>query len=166
VDVPRQPGNAPEDAGGQRPVSRAVTEVVRLADEIGDHAVRRRLGTLLSTPLTAQQLRLLAVLVVHGSATPHQLSGQLEVSPATITGLADRLVGAGMAERVTGTADARSRPLAPTPAGRAVVRRLLAADMAADLAVLADLTPEELAGLRLGLAGVLRSLRRAAGDDS
>jgi len=136
-----------------------VAAVLRLGAEVGEHALRRRLTPLLSTPLTVQQLRCLTVLVVEGSATPHRLSDLLAVTPATMTGLTDRLVRAGMADRVPDARDGRGRVLSPTAAGQQVVRELLAADVPTDAAVLSALTDEELAGLRVGFSGLLRVLR-------
>jgi len=136
-----------------------VLSVLRLAEEVSTHGVRRRLGTLLHIALTVQQLRCLTILVVEGGATPHRLSGLLDVSPATMTGIADRLERAGMITRRPDERDGRGRLLAPTTAGQAVVRQLLASDMTADVDLLTGLTPDELAGLRLGLTGLLRQFR-------
>jgi len=135
--------------------------VLHLGARISGYSVRRRLGPLLQTPLTVQQLRCLTVLVVEGSATPHQLSALLQVSPATMTGIVDRLVRADMVDRAQDSRDGRSRVLSPTAAGQRVVRELLASDMEIDLTVLQSLHPDELDALRLGLTGLLRVLRSA-----
>jgi DNA-binding MarR family transcriptional regulator len=137
----------------------AVEELLRLAQEVSVYGVRRRLGTLLHTPLTVQQLRCLTILVLEGSAAPAQVSALLEVSPATMTGIADRLERAGMIVRRTDDRDHRGRTLSPTTAGQAVVRQLMASDVAADADLLVGLSSEELAGLELGLTGMLRQLR-------
>ena len=136
-----------------------VAAVLRLGAAVSAHALRRRLTPLLSVPLTVQQLRCLTILVVEGSATPNQLSGLLEVTPATTTGITDRLVRAGMADRAPDSRDGRGRVVSPTPAGLRVVRELLASDVETDAALLGELTAGELEGLRLGLTGVLRVLR-------
>ena len=136
-----------------------VVAVLRLGEEVSHHSVRRRLAPLLQTPLTVQQLRCLTVLVVEGAATPHQLSALLQVSPATTTGITDRLVRAGMVDRAQDSRDGRARVLTPTTAGQRVVRELLASDVETDAAVLRGLTTAELAGLERGLAGLLRELR-------
>jgi DNA-binding MarR family transcriptional regulator len=138
----------------------AVQAVLRLGAEVSDHTMRRRLGPLLQTPLTVQQLRCLTILVVEGRATPHALSAQLQVSPATMTGIADRLVRAGMVDPTPDSRDGRGRVLSPTAAGQHVVRELLASDVETDAAVLRGLSPEELSGLELALTGILRELRR------
>lgn len=141
-----------------------VREVLRLAEELGEHGTRRRLGALLETPLTVQQLRALTVVVLEGAVAPAQLSALLHVTPATVTGIADRLERAGMLTRGTDDRDHRGRTLRATPAGRSVVRTLLAADMEADADLLLGLTPEELAGLAAGFAAMLRQLRGSPAD--
>ena len=151
-----------EDPVAARDLSPEVAKVFRLAQDVSVYGVRRRLGTLLQTPLTVQQLRCLTILVLEGSAAPQQLSSLLEVTPATMTGIADRLVRAGMIMRRTDARDHRSRALSPTPAGQAVVRQLLASDMEADADLLTGLTTEELTGLELALTGMLRLLRSSA----
>ncbi|WP_222195885.1 MarR family winged helix-turn-helix transcriptional regulator [Modestobacter italicus] len=136
-----------------------VQAVLRLGAEVGDHGMRRRLEPLLDTPLTLQQLRCLTFLVVEGSATPLLLSELLGVSPATTTGLVDRLVRAGMVDRSPDTRDGRGKVLSPTRDGVRVVRRLMAADVETDATVLQALDPDELDALRRGLTGLLRVLR-------
>jgi len=136
-----------------------VRDVLLLTEEIGAYEVRRRLGALLHTPLTVQQLRCMTILVVQGSSTPQQLSDLLEVTPGTMTGITDRLVRDGMITRHTDNRDGRSRTLTPTEQGQAIVHKLLASTTEADIALLSGLTAEELDGLRVGLTGMLRELR-------
>jgi DNA-binding MarR family transcriptional regulator len=144
---------------GLRDLPPEVTAVLRLGAQISDHSVRRRLGPLLQTPLTVQQLRCLTAVVVEGTATPQHLSTLLQVSPATMTGIADRLVRAGMVDRAQDSRDGRGRVLTATDTGQRVVRELLASDVETDAAVLRGLSAEELAGLERGLTGMLRELR-------
>ncbi len=149
------------DRAGTEPtcaVAPEVAAVLELGAQVSEHALRRKLTPLLSTPLTVQQLRCLTILVIEGSATPHRLSDLLVVTPATTTGIIDRLVRAGMADRVPDSRDGRGRVLSPTAAGQQVVRELLAADVQTDAALLHELTADELAGLHRGLRGVLRVL--------
>ncbi len=151
-----------EDPVAARQLPPEVARVLRLAQDVSVHGVRRRLGALLQTPLTVQQLRCLTILVLEGSAAPQQLSSLLEVSPATMTGIADRLLRAGMITRQTDARDHRGRTLSPTAEGQAVVRQLLASDMEADADLLGGLSTEELAGLELALTGMLRLLGSSA----
>ena len=156
-DTSDRPDEGPPLAG----LPAEVAAVLQLGAEVSGYAIRRRLTPLLATHLTVQQLRCLTILVLEGHATPQRLSEMLEVSPATMTGITDRLVRAGMVDRVQDSRDGRGRVVSPTAAGVQVVRELLASDVETDAALLAALTAEELAGLRLGLSGVLRVLRDA-----
>ncbi|GAB3347072.1 MarR family transcriptional regulator [Modestobacter lapidis] len=149
-DASLRPPAGPEDP--------AVAAVLRLGAQVSEHAMRRKLAPLLATPLTVQQLRCLTILVIEGSATPHHLSDLLAVTPATMTGITDRLVRSGMADRVQDSRDGRGRVVSPTAAGLQVVRELLASDIETDAALLSALAADELAGLRLGLSGILRVL--------
>ncbi|GAA4753030.1 hypothetical protein GCM10023328_40280 [Modestobacter marinus] len=154
------PEDVPDDwPEGWRDLPAEVLAVLCLGAEIGDYGMRHRLGPLLDTPLTVQQLRGLTFLVIEGATTPLRLSELLGVSAATTTGLVDRLVRADMVERTPDSRDGRGRVLTPTRAGVRVVRRLMASDVETDAAVLQALRPAELAALRQGLAGVLRVLR-------
>ena len=154
----------PEDwPAGWQELPAPVVAVLRLGAEVGDHGIRRRLGPLLDIPLTLQQLRCLTFLVVEGSTTPQHLSELLGVSPATTTGLTDRLVRAGMVDRAQDSRDGRGKVLSPTRDGVRVVRQLMASDVQTDAAVLQSLYPEELEALHRGLTGVLRVLR-STGD--
>ena len=153
-------GPVPEDwPAGWRELPEPVLAVLRLGAEVGDHGIRRRLGPLLDTPLTLQQLRCLTFLVVEGPTTPQHLSELVGVSPATTTGLVDRLVRAGMVDRVPDSRDGRGKVLSPTRDGVVVVRRLMASDVETDATILQALHPDELAALHQGLAGILRVLR-------
>lgn len=145
------------------PSSEDVTRVLGLVEEVGGYGLRRRLGALLQVPLTVQQLRALTALVVEGQSSPARLGALLEIAPATTTGIADRLERAGMITRRADDRDGRGRTLTATPAGHAVVRQLLAADVADDAEVLAGLTPAELAGFEAALQGLLRELGRMDG---
>ena len=156
------PDDVPDDwPEGWRDLPAEVLAVLCLGAQIGDYSMRRRLEPLLDTPLTLQQLRCLTFLVVEGSATPLLLSELLGVSPATTTGLVDRLVRAGMVDRAPDSRDGRGKVLSPTRDGVRVVRRLMASDVETDAEVLQALRPDELAALHRGLAGVLRVLRDA-----
>lgn len=72
-------------------------------------ASRLHLGT---TELTA-----LAHLVEAGELTPKELAGRLGITPGSVTGVADRLVEAGLLARVPHPSDRRSLLLRPTPTG-------------------------------------------------
>jgi DNA-binding MarR family transcriptional regulator len=56
---------------------------------------------------------------------PSVVAGRMMVTRATVTGLIDSLERRGLVRRTEATDDGRSRPVALTPAGRRIVRRLV-----------------------------------------
>lgn len=119
----------------------------------------QRLEPLMRTHLTAQQMRALGILLIDGERSTTHLGDVLGVSPATISGIVDRLVAAGMASRRSAPDDGRVRLVAATERGAEAVRSIVASDCPAGPETLDRLTLDELDGLRVGLAGLLRVVR-------
>ncbi|OLT55321.1 MarR family winged helix-turn-helix transcriptional regulator [Cellulosimicrobium sp. CUA-896] len=93
---------------------------------LGELFLAQRLEPFLSTRLTVVQLRALAVLQVDGPSGAHHLADVLGVSAATVSGIVDRLVAAGMVERRPDPQDRRVRLVATTRRGADAVRELAA----------------------------------------
>jgi DNA-binding MarR family transcriptional regulator len=79
--------------------------------------------------------------------------------------LVERLVDQGLVERLTDAVDQRVRRLIPTPLGRDVIGKIMAArpEMGAD--ILDGLTIDELESLAVGLRAINRQLQAAATRD-
>ncbi len=71
--------------------------------------------------LTPVQIRVLQIVLSHGSATPKQISLQMGVSPATISTLLDRLETKSMLERQRSDVDRRQTNIVLTEKGRKAV---------------------------------------------
>ncbi len=71
--------------------------------------------------LTPAQLRVLQIVVEHGSRTPKELASQMGVSQATVTALLDKLVARNMVQRVPSQTDRRQINVLATDAGNAAV---------------------------------------------
>lgn len=71
--------------------------------------------------LTPVQIRVLQIVLNHGSTTPKQISSQMGVSPATISTLLDRLVAKAMIERQRSDVDRRQINIMLTEKGRKAV---------------------------------------------
>ena len=125
----------------------------------------RMIGSLLSTQLTIQQLKVLTSIVVSDHSTTSDLASSFEVSLATMSKLVERLVEQHLVERLTDAVDQRVRRLVPTTLGRDVIGKIMAArpEMGAD--ILDGLTIDELESLALGLRAINRELQAAATDD-
>lgn len=75
----------------------------------------------LTAGLTPVQIRVLQIVLSHGSATPTQISSQMGVSPATISTLLDRLAAKQMIERQRSDRDRRQTNIVLTEKGRTAV---------------------------------------------
>lgn len=123
------------------------------------------LESLLSTSLSIQQLKVLSV-IVSATEPPNArgLADRFGVTMATTSNLLDRLEEQTLIERVADGSDSRVRRLHPTPLGRAVVAKVMAARPELGIDVLNRLDESDLAALEQGLRAVgeaLRSLRGA-----
>lgn len=127
---------------------------------LDDAFLTSRLRPLLETTLTVQQLRALGLVATGGATTTHQLAEALQVSAATVSGIVDRLVGAGMVERHADPADGRVRVLAPTDAGTQTLRLLLTSPMDAELEVLGALDVDDLRALVRGMRALAEAARQ------
>lgn len=121
----------------------------------------QRLEPLLRTTLTVPQLRALAVLQLDGETSSHRLAEVLGISPATLSGIVDRLEAAGMATRRPDPQDGRVRLVAATERGAAAVRRI-AAQEDEPLGLLDRLDVADLRALTRGLVALTEAARAAA----
>jgi DNA-binding MarR family transcriptional regulator len=122
-------------------------------------SIPRIVGSLLETKLTIQQLKAVTSLVVADGMTASDLAHAFSVSMPTVSKLVDRLVAQGLVERRATEGDQRSRLLVPTPLGRAVVGKTLAARPELGGDVLAGLSLEELLALEVGMRAVNREIQ-------
>lgn len=118
---------------------------------------------LMTIPLTMQQLKVLAILGTEtDDNTVQGLATTLGVSLATMSGILDRLTLHGMATRHEDPVDHRVRRIVATPAGKNVVRRLLAAQPQMHDAPLALLSIDDLRALNQGVTALVRAIRSAS----
>ncbi|GEA87415.1 MarR family winged helix-turn-helix transcriptional regulator [Cellulomonas cellasea] len=142
------------------PRAHLVEQFAQAHAALDDAFLTSRLRPLLETTLTVQQLRALGLVATGAATTTHALAEALDVSAATVSGVVDRLVGAGMVERHADPHDGRVRVLAPTDAGTATLRHLLTLPMDAELQVLAALDVDDLAALVRGMWALADAARR------
>lgn len=94
-----------------------MSEVERL--RVADSA--RRLRSLVDVKVPMQQVRVLALLRIHGVLTAHDVGDLLDVAPPTVTGIVQRLEASGLVVRQRSATDGRVSHIVSTPAGRAVI---------------------------------------------
>ncbi|WP_157802630.1 MarR family winged helix-turn-helix transcriptional regulator [Sediminihabitans luteus] len=124
---------------------------------LGDLRVARRLRSIVRTQLTAQQFRAIAILLLDGEISAHELARSLGVSPATVSGILDRLEAARLVERRTDARDGRIRRIVVTENGASAVRGIVVDDEIADQDLVSTLSTEDLDHLSRGVAALARA---------
>lgn len=112
----------PEELPGER--ARLIESLRAAQRELRALAASDHDNPLFSINLTMQQLRLLLVVSIQGPRSSQQLTHDLKVSPATMTGLVDRLVAHGYVVRREDPNDRRVRRIEPTKEGRELIAGL------------------------------------------
>ncbi len=163
-DAPAVEAPHPDETAPSGDDERA-TLVRRLHDAqllLADLLLAQRLEPLLRTTLTVPQLRALAVLQLDGETSSHRLAEVLGISPATLSGMVDRLEAAGMATRRPDPRDGRVRLVAATARGATAVRRIAAQEDQ----LLTDLLDRlDVADLRALTTGLVALTEAATGSE-
>lgn len=126
---------------------------------------RAQFSALLQTTLTMQQLKVLLLLHVDGSLMSHELADALKISPASVTGLVDRLADRGLVERVADPADRRARHIHPTARGSDLVEQLMAEGAGHRVALLSRLDDESVKTIATAFAALRRAAEQLYGRD-
>ncbi len=115
--------------------------------------------------LTMAQLKVLLTLAFEGQATIGKIAETLGIGQPTASHLVDRLVQAGLAQRVEQSTDRRYTLASLTSPGETMVRRLRQGRMDRLHSLLAQLDEGDLAALRQGLEALMRALHSAPSQD-
>lgn len=106
-----------------------------------------RANPLMSLDLTMRQLKVLLTLARQGDSSGHELTREMGVSLATVTGIVDRLAAKGLVSRREDPDDRRVRRLELTPKGRKVTAGIMDAGAAPYRRLLSRLDMDELRAL-------------------
>lgn len=132
----------------------SLASIVHWADS---HAVRLRLMRDVAFPVDDLSMFLVVNQLAHrGAMRPTDLALVLGTGKANLSKIANRLVAAGLAQRVRSDEDERSVLLALTPAGREIGHRIMAQLQQTLDAALADWSSADVAALRQTLARLAR----------
>ncbi len=123
-------------------------------------AVSARSIAAVGEDVTLPQFRMLVVLAGRGPQRAGELAELLDVHPSTATRMADRLVGAGLIDRVANPQSRREVIVALTEPGRLLVEEVTARRRAEIATIVARLDPQ----LRASLVSALRAFADA-GDE-
>ena len=120
--------------------------------------VTRALGDL---PHGARGFQILLTVTHDEPPTQAALAAHLGIDRTVLTYVLDDLVTAGLLERQVDAADRRVRRLAPTTAGRRLIKKLETRVAAAEAELLTALTPAEQRALRDGLMHAASAVHRS-----
>lgn len=151
---------ASRPSAGSDPVRDRLTDGVLAASKALVGVAARSLAALDDDEITLGQFRALLLVVEGRASAPGDLAELLEVHPSNATRLVDRLVVKGLVERHASIDDRRGVALGATPAGRAVVGKVLRRRRRAIEEILADLDADEAAAV----ADALTRFAAAAGE--
>jgi DNA-binding MarR family transcriptional regulator len=111
-----------------------------------------------SLPLTMPQLKILIALRVNGPSGAHELAQMMGVSPATMTGIVDRLASAGHVTRREDPRDRRVRRIELTEAGTRLMDDMTVAGDEHHRRLLERLTLQELGIVERAMGIMQRAL--------
>ncbi|WP_188079063.1 MarR family winged helix-turn-helix transcriptional regulator [Actinotalea subterranea] len=127
---------------------------------------RVQFTALLQTTLTMQQLKVLLLLHADGSLMSHELADALKITPASVTGLVDRLEDRGLVERVADPTDRRARHVHPTAQGTDLVEQLMAEGAGHRVALLSRLDDDSVQTIATAFAALRRAAEQVYGDEA
>jgi len=136
-----------------------VREVEALSCRLQEAFADVRVGEVVASDLSVQQLKVLMLVQYRAPMTAHAVADTLGVSAATVSGLVSRLVASGLLVQEPAPDDGRALLLRTTPAGGEALEDVAAMQLRHWRDVVPGLTDAEVAGLRLGLAGIERVMR-------
>ncbi|MBC2934285.1 MarR family winged helix-turn-helix transcriptional regulator [Nocardioides sp. zg-1228] len=140
-----------------------VREVEALSCRLQEAFAHVRVDEVVATELSVQQLKVLMLVQYRAPMTAHAVADALCVSAATVSGLVSRLVAGGFLVQEPAPDDRRALLLRTTAAGSEALEDVAAMQLRHWRDVVPGLTDAEVAGLRLGLAGIERVMRGTPG---
>ncbi len=143
-----------------------IARLERVQEEFERRSLSAMAEPLISTPLTMQQLKVLALIAMDPDrAAGHNLAALLRVSVATMSGLIDRLVDHAMVQRAEDPQDRRVRRLVVTAEGSDTVRKLLSSAGTMPAPVLRRLAIDDLRALVQGISALDQAMRQFGEHD-
>lgn len=142
-------------------VSRVWFRFIRLSQRLGGLVTARLRETGLSVP----QFDVLSTLTEREGCSQRELAERLYVTKGNVSGLVDRLVGAGLVERRAIPGDRRSHALYLTASGRKLAHRGMELHQQVMQETLGQLDADDVRSLERTLIS-WRDIVRASGDSS
>ena len=160
-------GSTTEDDGETAEREELILQLEQTQQAFERRALSAMAEPLISTPLTMQQLKVLAMIALDpGGSTGVTLAGLLKVSVASMSGMIDRLVDHGMVRRTEDPEDRRVRRLTVTTEGGAMIRSLLSSAGTVPTPVLRRIPLPDLRALVQGVLAVDRAATGESGGEA
>jgi DNA-binding MarR family transcriptional regulator len=139
--------------------SETVKKISALQRELGKTMRGHAFKHWMTLSLSTTQIKSLMCIVENERISSKKLSEMLDVTPANVTGIVDKLIEQGYVRRVENAQDRRVVFLETTEAGKKLIENL--EQMATEFTskMLSGLSEEELNHLYLGMAAFLRAAR-------
>ena len=135
-----------------------IAKIIGLGHQFGENMHQHSFPHWMKMGLTAVQFKSLLYIVKTGDANSKKLSDILEVTPANVTGVIDRLIGQGLVQRVENPEDRRITLLHATDKGEKLIRNLEENQIEHMAQLLSSLNEEELDHLYKGLSALFTAL--------
>jgi DNA-binding MarR family transcriptional regulator len=156
--APGAPGTGPSTPAAPDAAQEVVDALLNASRQLVAMAARSLAAV--EENLTLPQYRMLVVLDTQGPSSLARLAEALEVNSSTAMRMVDRLVGAGMVEKVPSPDSRREVGLSTTPAGRAVVEKVTEHRLAAITRTVKAIPADQ----RAHLVSALRAFTDAGGE--
>ncbi len=137
-----------------------IAKIMDLEHQFGEKMRHHSLPHWMKMGLTAVQFKSLMYIVKIGDANSKKLADILEVTPANVTGVIDRLIGQGLVQRVESPEDRRVTLLHATDKGKKLITNLEKTQIEHMAQVLSSLNEEELDHLYKGLSALFTALEK------
>lgn len=141
-----------------------VGRIMKAQEQLAHQLTLDHTFPLLAANLTMPQLKVLLVLWQRGDAAGLDLTSATRISPATMTGIVDRLVAQRLVTRREDRRDRRVRRIELTAAGREIVDSIMVAGAEHQRRLLGRLTLAELAIVEQAVEVVLKAADAEAAE--
>ena len=137
-----------------------IAKIIDLQHQHGEIMRQHSFPHWMKLGLTAVQFKSLLYIVKTEDANSKKLSDILEVTPANVTGVIDRLIKQGLVQRVANPDDRRVNILHATDKGRKLIANLDENRVEHMAQLLSSLNEEELNHLYKGLTAFINALKK------
>lgn len=134
-----------------------ITEIMKLQDRMSRLSLQYKSVNFTKLDVTMDQLKSLIFVQLRGSSNLRHLAEELGITPANMTGIADRLSASGLVNRRQNPEDRREQLLELTDEGEELLNALRDRMIKEESEILNHLNSEELGALITGLSAFVKA---------